>query len=101
VSSRKVVHPSMNDAIPRTIRSPLKRSTLSRAPVDLGQHCKHMMFWKSISSGDIIQIDTSQRHGSSKMGDGVNKRSQASIQPSTCPPLSLTGVRVCEVTHAT
>jgi hypothetical protein len=38
VSSRIEVHPSMNDAMPLTMRSPLNRSTLSRAPVS---HCQH------------------------------------------------------------
>jgi len=37
VSSRIDVHPSMNDAMPLTMRSPLNRSTLSRAPVDQSQ----------------------------------------------------------------
>lgn len=42
-SSFKEVQPSMKDAIPLTMRSPLKRSTLSRAPIILCQHLSHVL----------------------------------------------------------
>jgi len=60
-SSRKVVHPSMKDAMPRTIRSPLKRSTLSRAPVESSQHCEFQVHQLIIPSSVLNHNNTSQR----------------------------------------